>query len=200
MKISSKTIAREWLIFLASYLTCFLIITAIILCRNIPYDSDAFVTPLFFYGFICFVRSVIWSIKTVRQPKEKLGNPSPAIPAEQKLKTSEATVSTTKNNSKTLEWFRKHTEVSPKTIFWFSIFLLSVCIVFWIYGFASVNWSSLSVEEQGKVAYKMVSGLFKVVFAVVVVTWSIKGKTEKLFTASVVFAIATAIAFYYYWV
>ena len=197
MKISPKTIAREWLIFLASYLFVFLIIIGIILCRNVPFDSAAFVFPIFFYVIVCFVRSVIWAIKTVSQPGGKPRETSATIPVEQKLKPAEILV-LPKKRSGLFDWLNKYTDFSPKAILWFSIFLLSVCVAVWVLGFVSVNWSHLTPEEQGKTAANMTTGLLKIFFAVGILIWSIKGKTEKLFAASLAFAAATIIAIYYY--
>ena len=197
MKISPKIIAREWLIFLASYLFVFLIIIGIILCRNVPFDPVAFVFPIFFYVIVCFVRSVIWAIKTVKQPGEKSGETSAPTPGDQKLKPAE-TLASPKKRSGLFDWLNKYTDFSPKAILWFSISLLSVCVAVWVLGFFSVNWSHLTPEQQGKTAASMTTGLLKIFFAVGILIWGIKGKTEKLFAASLAFAAATIIAIYYY--
>jgi len=198
MIISPKTIAKEWLIFLASYLITFLTIVTIILCKHIPPDSSVFIIPMFFYGFVCFVRSVIWASKTVRQPKKQIGNPSPDISVQQQLRKSEAIVSTTKKHSMILEWFINVTDFSPKVVLWISISLLLFCITVWVFGFASLNWSHLSPEEQGVASEHITNALLKLIVPVAICTIPIKGKLDKLFAASVLLALLTGVGVYWY--
>jgi len=85
-------------------------------------------------------------------------------------------------------------EKPPKFIFWISIALLSITGLVWIIGLSMVHWGQMSPAQQGEETVNLLK--FFVVLGII--TWFTKGRSEKLLTFSVVFAIMTAIATYYF--
>jgi hypothetical protein len=81
-----------------------------------------------------------------------------------------------------------------KTAFWISIALLSITGLVWIIGLSMVHWGQMSPVQQGEETVN----LLKFLFVPGIITWFTKGKSEKLLTFSVVFAVMTAIAAYYF--
>ena len=89
-------------------------------------------------------------------------------------------------------------KTSSKPLILISISLLSLCCLVWFIGFASVHWSQSTPAAQGEVIEKMTGGLITILFAAGLVAVAAKGKAEKLFAFSVVLAVTTAIAAYYF--
>jgi hypothetical protein len=85
-------------------------------------------------------------------------------------------------------------EKPPKFLFWTSIALLSITSLVWIIGLSMVHWGQMSPGQQGEETVN----LLKFLFVPGIITWFTKGKSEKLLTFSVVFAVMTAIAAYYF--
>jgi hypothetical protein len=88
--------------------------------------------------------------------------------------------------------------LSQKTLFWISVSLLTVCFFLWVLGVASGHWSQLSPVKQGEAIGNIIVGMIKILFVAGLVSWGIKDKTEKLFAFSVVIAVSTVIAAYYF--
>jgi hypothetical protein len=86
-------------------------------------------------------------------------------------------------------------ETSSKRLFWISIALLFPCCLVWFVGLASVHWSQLGPAD-GEAVGKMIGGLLMASFFIWLTIRDMKGKTAKLLTFSVVFAVMTAIAAY----
>jgi hypothetical protein len=91
---------------------------------------------------------------------------------------------------------------SQKILCWISVLLLTISFLFWIWHFvvfvASDHFSQLSPGERRYEITKLIIGMIKVLIPAVVVSWLQKGKTERLFAFSAVFAVITALAAYYY--
>lgn len=85
-------------------------------------------------------------------------------------------------------------EKPPKFRFWISIALLSITSLVWLIGLSMVHWGQMSPGQQGE----EIVNLLKFSFVLGIITWFTKGKSEKLLTFSVVFAVMTAIGAYYF--
>jgi len=88
--------------------------------------------------------------------------------------------------------------LSQKTLYWISASLLIVSFLFWIWHFAvffaSARFSQLSSGEQSYETTKRIINLIKILIPAGIVAWLQKGKSERFFAFSVVFAVITLIA------
>lgn len=188
MKISKRAIAKEWLIFLLCY---FVALTALIIdlvVNKYAFEPTVFIAPLIFYGIVCFVRSIIWSIKTVKKPATNQEVQALSKGTEVNLNSrKDSSLAMLKNKILALSAF----ELPPKFALWFSIIVTTISALWFAKGFIAASNSNLTPVEQGEISYRMTNGLIKIGLAVIVVTWGIKGKLEKFFAASVVLGLIT---------
>ncbi|MGA9452763.1 MAG: hypothetical protein WBW41_15630 [Verrucomicrobiia bacterium] len=89
-------------------------------------------------------------------------------------------------------------ETPSKTLVAVSVALFSSCCLFWFFLFASVYWGHLSPSAQGEATYQMTKSLMGILIAPALLAFCMKGKFEKLLAFSVVFALLTAVAAYYF--
>jgi len=102
-----------------------------------------------------------------------------------------------KNKSELVAAPKIKKETSSKVRVWISVTLLFSCGLVWFAGFASVHWSQLTPAD-GEAVGKMIGGMLMVFFVIGLTIREIKGKTEKLFTLSIILTATTAIGIYYF--
>lgn len=89
-------------------------------------------------------------------------------------------------------------EIPVRTLYRISAGLLSGCVILVIIGLALVPWGKLSPARQGELIGNVIVGLGKILIAAGLLCWAEKRKGYKLLWFSIVCALCTLLAAYYF--